>query len=272
MNSSTVFGRSRVELKTADQLAHMREAGLVVAAALAACAQAVRPGITTGEVDAIAAEVIGDAGATPSFLGYYGYPATICVSVNDEVVHGIPGQRVLVEGDLVSIDCGAIVSGWHGDAAISVGVGELAPEVAALSATTEAALWAGIAASVAGATIGDVGAAIAARVHAADRGYGIVAGYTGHGIGSQMHMDPNVPNIGRPGRGTTLTPGMAIAIEPMVTLAGNRVRELDDGWTVVTKSGVTAAHWEHTVAVTAAGPWVLTAVDGGGLLTGDPLA
>lgn len=272
MSGASVFGRARAEIKTSAQLAHMRSAGLVVAAALSACAEAVQPGITTGELDAIAAGVIADAGATPSFLGYNGFPATICVSINDEVVHGIPGPRVLVEGDLVGIDCGAIVAGWHGDAAVSVGVGELAPAVAALSAATEAALWAGIAATVAGATIGDVGAAIASRVHAANAGYGIVAGYTGHGIGSRMHMDPNVPNIGRPGRGLTLAPGMAIAIEPMVTLAGNRVRELDDGWTVVTTSGVTAAHWEHTVAVTPAGPWVLTAVDGGGLLTGDPLA
>lgn len=272
MNSSTVFGRSRVEVKSAEQLAHMRSAGLVVAAALAACTEAVQPGITTADLDAIAAEVIGDAGAKPSFLGYFDYPATVCVSVNDEVVHGIPGPRVLHDGDLVSIDCGAIVSGWHGDAAVSVGVGRLAPDVATLSTVTEEALWAGITASTVGATVGDVGAAIAARVHAANAGYGIVAGYTGHGIGSQMHMDPNVPNIGRPGRGLTLAAGMAIAIEPMVTLAGNRVRELDDGWTVVTKNGVTAAHWEHTVAITPAGPWVLTAVDGGGLLTGDPLA
>ncbi len=262
----------RVEIKNHEQLGFMREAGLVVDAALAATAAAVRPGVTTAELDRVAADVIRGAGAVPSFLGYYGYPATICVSVNEEVVHGIPGARVLQEGDLVSIDCGAIVSGWHGDAAVSVPVGDVASEVAALSEVTREALLAGIAAAEVGATLGDVGHAIWGRVAAAGRGYGIVDGYVGHGIGSQMHMPPDVPNTGRPGKGITLRAGMVIAIEPMVTLGGNDAVELADGWTVVTTTGATAAHWEHTVAITTDGPWVLTAQDGAASPASDPLA
>lgn len=242
-----------------------------MAEALAESAAAVAPGVTTGELDRIAAAVIRDRGALPAFLGYFGYPATLCVSVNDEIVHGIPGERVLRDGDLVSIDCGAVVEGWFGDAAVTAFAGEPSAAAAELSAVTRTALWAGIAATVPGATVGDVGHAIESSVRAAGD-YGIVTGYTGHGIGSAMHMDPNVPNTGTPGRGRALERGMAIAIEPMITLGGRASTELDDGWTVVTKDGALAAHWEHTVAVTAAGPWVLTAVDGGGLLTGDPLA
>lgn len=260
----------------------MREAGLVVAAALRATAAAVAPGTTTGQLDAIAQEVIADAGAQPSFLGYQGFPAHICVSVNDEVVHGIPGDRVLAEGDLVSIDCGAIVRGWHGDAAVTVFAGAPGSEAAVrLSDATRDSLWAGLRAARDGATVGDVGFAVQSSVAAAAArdgvAYGIVDGYTGHGIGSAMHMDPDVPNTGRPGRGRALRAGMAIAVEPMVTLArpggdGSDSRQLDDGWTVVTADGGLAAHWEHTVAITGAGPWVLTAEDGGGLLVGDPLA
>jgi methionyl aminopeptidase len=244
----------------------MRAAGLVVAQALAATSAAVRAGVTTEELDAVAAGVIAEAGAEPSFLGYGGFPAHVCISVNDEVIHGIPGPRRLRDGDLVSIDCGAIVDGWHGDAAVTVHVGEDPAEAdVRLSEVTRQALRAGIAAARVGATIGDVGHAIVTTVRQADPGYGIAAGYTGHGIGSALHMDPNVPNTGRPGRGATLRAGMAIAIEPMITAAGNAVDELDDGWTVVTRSGARAAHWEHTVAITPAGPWVLTATDGGGL-------
>ena len=261
----------------------MREAGLVVAAALRATAAAVAPGTTTGQLDAIAQEVIADAGAQPSFLGYQGFPAHICVSVNDEVVHGIPGDRVLAEGDLVSIDCGAIVRGWHGDAAVTVFAGAPGSEAAVrLSDATRDSLWAGLRAARDGATVGDVGFAVQSSVAAAAArdgvAYGIVDGYTGHGIGSAMHMDPDVPNTGRTGRGRALRAGMAIAVEPMVTLArragddGSDSRQLDDGWTVVTADGGLAAHWEHTVAITSAGPWVLTAEDGGGLLVGDPLA
>lgn len=264
-----MFQRRRVEIKTTDQLALMRQAGLVVADALRAAAAAVRPGITTAALDAVAEEVIRDAGAQPSFLGYFGYPGHVCVSVNEEVVHGIPGDRVITEGDLVSIDCGAIVSGWHGDAAVSVQVGEVQPAVSALSMATEQALWAGIRATRVDAALGDVGHAIETSVSGSAVGsganYAIVAGYTGHAIGSSMHMDPNVPNMGKPGRGMKLKAGMAIAIEPMVSLAGSATLELDDGWTVVTETGAYAAHWEHTVAITPAGPWVLTDPDGGGM-------
>jgi methionyl aminopeptidase len=253
----------------------MRAAGLVVARALAVVAAAVSPGITTARLDALAADVIGDHGALPSFLGYHGFPATICVSVNDEIVHGIPGPRVIRAGDLVSIDCGAIVDGWHGDAAVSVLVGA-APELQLLSQVTEASLWAGIRAAEAGSRIGDIGAAVEATIVAAAaehrQPFDIVDGYTGHGIGTAMHMAPDVPNFGEPGRGPKLAVGMAIAIEPMVTLGSADTRVLADDWTVVSTAGSPAAHWEHTVAVTSAGPWVLTAEDGGGLLRGDPLA
>ena len=261
-----MFTRRRIEIKTPDQLRHMRAAGLVVAEALVAASEAAVPGATTAEVDRAAARVIAEAGAEPSFLGYYDYPAHICVSVNDEVVHGIPGPRVLAAGDLVSIDCGAIVNGWHGDAAVTVVCGGQTDDASArLSEVTQAALWAGIAAARVGATIGDVGHAVAARVAAAREGYGIVDGFTGHGIGSAMHMAPDVPNQGRRGRGARLVAGMAIAIEPMVTIAGDDSDTLDDGWTVVTSNSVRAAHWEHTVVITPAGPWVTTAPDGGGL-------
>lgn len=268
--------RRRIEIKTPEQLAVMRAAGLVVAEALRRTAEAVRPGVTTARLDAIAAEVIADAGATSSFLGYHGYPSTICVSVNEEVVHGIPGPRELREGDLVSIDCGAIVDGWHGDAAVTVPVGDVAPELLALSQVTRDSLVAGIAAAQPGARVGDVGRAVsgvveaAAADHRAD--YGVVIGYTGHGIGTAMHMPPDVPNYGRSGTGPVLQVGMAIAIEPMVTLGDPDTDVLADDWTVVASSGSIAAHWEHTVAITEAGPWVLTAHDGGDMLTGDPLA
>ncbi len=276
---SAVFRRPRFEIKPPEQLRLMRSAGLVVAQALAATAQAARPGVTTGDLDEVAARVIADAGAEPSFLGYGGFPAHVCISVNEEVIHGIPGPRVLREGDVVSIDCGAIVrapdgsvppgwhgDGWHGDAAVTVLVGERRdPADARLSDVTRQALFAGIAAAQVGARVGDIGHAIATSVRSAEPGYGIVAGYTGHGIGSALHMEPNIPNTGRPGRGATLRAGMVIAIEPMITAGGDAVDELNDDWTVVTRSGVRAAHWEHTVAVTPAGPWVLTAFDGGGL-------
>lgn len=260
-----MFQRRRVEIKTAEQLALMRRAGWVVADVLRETAAAVAPGVTTAHLDSIAETIIRDAGAQPSFLGYFGYPAHICVSVNDEVVHGIPGSRVIQDGDLVSIDCGAIVQGWHGDAAVSVPVGDIDPAVLALSEATRESLWAGIAAARVGASLGDVGHAIASSVASAGSQYAIVAGYTGHAIGSSMHMEPNVPNTGRPGRGMRLQAGMAIAIEPMVSLAGSDTLELDDGWTVVTQTGAYAAHWEHTVAITPAGPWVTTDPAGGGL-------
>ena len=253
----------RIQLKTPDQIASMRSAGLVVARALAAMRSAVAPGVTTADLDAIARDVLSEAGATPSFLGYHGYPAVICASVNDRVVHGIPSSaEKLAEGDLISIDFGAIVDGWHGDSAISVPVGSVAPEVAALSAVCEASMWDGLAAARSGARLTDISHAIETSIRSAGN-YGIVAGYGGHGIGSEMHMAPHILNYGRPGKGPRLTPGMALAIEPMVTLGSRATEELEDGWTVVTADGTWAAHWEHSVAILEDGPWVLTAEDGG---------
>ena len=251
------------EIKTPAQLALMREAGLVVAAALSATVRAVEPGISTAELDAIAERVIREAGAVPSFKGYLGFPATICTSVNDEVVHGIPRPEVrLAAGDLISIDCGAILGGWHGDAAVTVGVGPLTPAQSGLLETCERALWQGLSRAVAGGRLSDISAAVEAEASAPGE-YGIVEDYVGHGIGSQMHMDPPVPNYGRPGRGPLLVEGMALAVEPMLVLGDPETRLLDDDWTVGTEDGSRAAHFEHTVAITADGPWVLTAADGG---------
>jgi methionyl aminopeptidase len=241
----------------------MRRAGLVVADALAMLRAAVAPGVTTGELDRLAEERIRSSGAVPSFKGYLGYPASICTSVNDEVVHGIPGQRVLRDGDLVSIDCGAIVEGWHGDAAITVGVGEISADLERLARACEDALWCGLAAMRIGGRLGDVSAAVEAGVRSADATYGIVEDYVGHGIGTQMHQPPNVPNVGRPGKGHRLQPGWTIAVEPMITLGSRETDVLEDDWTVVTVDGSYAAHVEHTVALTDLGPWVLTAHDGG---------
>lgn len=253
----------RIELKTPDQIALMRAAGLVVARALAAMRAAAAPGVSTADLDAIARDVLREAGATSSFLGYHGYPAVICASVNDRVVHGIPsaGEK-LADGDLISIDFGAIVDGWHGDSAISVPVGAVAPDVAAMSAACEASMWDGLAAARSGARLTDISHAIESSVRRAGP-YGIVPNYGGHGIGSEMHMAPHILNYGRAGKGPRLTPGMALAIEPMLTLGQRATRELDDGWTVVTADGSWAAHWEHTVAILDDGPWVLTAADGG---------
>jgi methionyl aminopeptidase len=260
-----------IEIKTPDQIAVMREAGLVVARTLRVLAAAVRPGITTAELDALAEAEIRAAGATPSFKGYHGYPATICASVNEQIVHGIPSQRrSLREGDIVSIDCGAIVGGWHGDAAVTVGVGAISAADAALLEACETALWHGLAQARAGRRLGDISHAVETSAGRSGR-YGLVEEYTGHGIGSAMHMDPPVPNYGRAGRGPRLRPGMALAIEPMVMTGNQETVLLDDGWTVITADGSWAAHFEHTVAVTSDGPWVLTAEDGGasGFSVGD---
>ncbi|MFY9220064.1 MAG: type I methionyl aminopeptidase [Candidatus Nanopelagicales bacterium] len=251
--------RDHIEIKSLDQLQIMRAAGLVVAHTLQRVADQARPGVTTGQLDDCAAASIAEHGAKPSFLGYHGFPAHICTSVNDEVVHGIPGGRVLQEGDLISVDCGAIVDGWHGDAAISVPVGQISPQTTQLSAVTRAALWAGLAAAQVDARLSDIGHAVQNSIEAAGP-FGIVEEYVGHGIGTQMHLEPAVPNYGRPGRGPRLVEGMALAIEPMVTAGSARVHTLDDDWTVVTSDGLMAAHWEHTVAITDRGPWVLTAV------------
>jgi methionyl aminopeptidase len=252
-----------IQIKTPGQIAVMRKAGLVVAHTLDVLAKAVEPGITTADLDAIAEREIRGAGAVPSFQGYHGYPATICTSVNDQIVHGIPSGDVrLAAGDLISIDCGAIVDGWHGDAARTVTVGPVPGEVADLLRACERALWSGLAQARPGNRLGDISHAVETSVRAAGR-YGIVREYVGHGIGSEMHMDPPVPNYGRPGHGPVLREGMAVAIEPMLILGRPQTRLLDDGWTVVTADGSLAAHFEHTVAITADGPWVLTARDGG---------
>jgi len=248
-----------IEIKTPDQIRMMREAGLVVARTLRLVAAAVQPGVSTAELDALAEGEIRAAGATPSFKGYHGYPATICTSVNNEIVHGIPSpSRRLHDGDIISIDCGAIVRGWHGDAAVTVGVGSISAEHAELMKVCEAALWRGLAQARPGRRLGDISHAVEASIRAAGR-YGVVEEYTGHGIGTAMHMDPPVPNCGRAGRGPRLRTGMALAIEPMVMLGGQETVLLEDGWTVVTADGSWAAHFEHTVAITADGPWVLTA-------------
>lgn len=252
-----------IEIKRPEDFAAMRRAGLVVAEALRLCSQACVAGTTTRDLDEVAAGVLRDAAAGSSFLGYFGYPAVLCVSVNDEVVHGIPGDRVLRDGDLVSIDFGAVVDGWHGDAAVTVPVGSVPAELLALSEVTRDALWAGLAQARPGGRLGDVGAAVEGTVNSADRGYGILRDYVGHGIGTRMHMEPAVPNFGPAGRGPRLKPGMAIAVEPMVTLGSPDVFTHADEWTVSTVDRSFAAHWEHTVAITEDGPWVLTAPDGG---------
>ena len=259
-----------VTVKTQEQVLLMRAAGLVVARALERVQAAVAPGVTTAALDAIAEESIRGEGAVPSFLGYHGFPASICASAGAEVVHGIPGDRPLQEGELLSIDCGAILAGWHGDAAVTVPVGECAPDLLALSAVTEQALWAGLATVRPGGRLSDVGHAVEQVVR--PHGYGLLEDYTGHGIGTAMHEPPYVPNLAPqgPGRGMHLEPGIVLAVEPMVTLGSGEVEELADGWTVVTADGRQAAHWEHTVAVTADGPWVLTALDGGASRLGTP--
>ncbi|WP_205473927.1 type I methionyl aminopeptidase [Nocardioides sp. SYSU D00038] len=251
-----------VEIKSPEQVDVMRRAGLVVGETLEVLRGAVRPGITTAELDTIAEDSIRSRGATPSFLGYQGFPASICASVNDEVVHGIPGSRELALGDVVSLDCGAIVDGWHGDAAITVTVGPVPPEVAELVRVTEEAMWRGIAAARPGGRVTDISHAVESHVRS-QGDYGILEDYTGHGIGSQMHLAPDVPNVGRPGRGPRLVEGLALAVEPMVTLGGKHTDLLDDDWTVVTRDGSWAAHSEHTFTLTATGTWVLTALDGG---------
>jgi methionyl aminopeptidase len=254
---------SKIEIKTPEQVAMMREAGLVVARTLRTVAQAAVPGVTTAELDALAEHEIRAAGAIPSFKGYHGYPASICTSVNNEIVHGIPSQdRRLCEADIISVDCGAIVDGWHGDAAVTVGVGDISPEHTRLLEVCEAALWQGLALARAGRKLGDISHAVEVSVRGAGP-YGVVQEYTGHGIGTAMHMDPPVPNYGRAGRGPRLSVGMALAIEPMVTAGDEDTVLLEDGWTVLTADGSWAAHFEHTVAITPDGPWVLTAEDGG---------
>ncbi|TGD85438.1 type I methionyl aminopeptidase [Mycolicibacterium sp. CH28] len=255
--------RKTVPARTSGELDAMAAAGGVVAAALRAVREAAGPGVSTKDLDDVAETVIREANGIPSFLGYHGYPASICSSVNDRVVHGIPSaEEKLAEGDLVSIDCGAIIDGWHGDAAVTFGIGTLIEADEALSAATKQSMEAGIAAMIPGNRLTDVSHAIEMGTRAAERVYGrrfgIVSGYGGHGIGRQMHMDPFLPNEGQPGRGPHLVVGSVLAIEPMLTLGTTKTRVLADEWTVVTADGTRAAHWEHTVAVTDDGPRILT--------------
>ncbi|MFV2008832.1 MULTISPECIES: type I methionyl aminopeptidase [unclassified Micromonospora] len=263
-----------IQLKTPEQIDRMRAAGLVVADALARMRAAIAPGVSTADLDAIAAETIRDAGAVPSFKGYHGYPATICSSVNEQVVHAIPAAgQVLRDGDVISVDCGAVLDGWHGDAAFTAPVGEVRPELLRMITVAEDALWAGIAAAARGAVSGrgrltDISYAVERAIRTGGR-YGIVEGYGGHGIGTEMHQDPHVLNYGRPGKGPRLVPGMALAIEPMITEGSARTNELADGWTVVTRDGSMAVHVEHSMALLPDGVWVLTEPDGGRSRLGD---
>lgn len=260
----TMFGRkNKIEIKTPTQIEIMRKAGLVVGHTLARLKNEAGPGVTTNQLDLIAREELKRAGAVSSFLGYYGYPAVICASVNDEVVHGIPNNRVLNDGDILSVDFGAIIDGWHGDAAITIEIGTCSDDVKKLSAVTKSALWAGLSKAVIGNHLSDISHGVEQVIRNAGP-YGILEDFVGHGIGSKMHMDPSVPNYGQPGHGPILEAGMALAIEPMVTLGEQHVHTLDDDWTVVTDDKSWASHWEHTVAITEDGPWVLTAIDGGG--------
>jgi methionyl aminopeptidase len=246
--------------KSPDEIERMRRAGRLVGHTLTVVSEAVRPGVTLLELDALAEQTIRAAGAVPSFLGYHGFPATLCLSPNDWIVHGIPNGYALREGDILSIDCGAIVEGWHGDAAVTVGVGRVDEAARRLMATTEQAMWAGIAQVRAGNRLSDIGHAVE-RV-AAGPGYGVVREYVGHGIGTRMHEEPQVPNYGRPGRGLRLDVGLVLAIEPMLNEGGPETEVLDDHWTVVTRDGSRSAHFEHTVAITPDGPEVLTLLDG----------
>lgn len=243
--------------KTPAQIATMRRAGRVVAEMHEECTRAARPGATTAEVDAVAREVLARRDARSNFLGYHGFPAVICASPNEVVVHGIPGPRVLEEGDILSIDCGAIVDGWHADAAITVPVGEIDDESKRLITVTRDSLEAAIRVMTVGSTLGAIGAAVSGVVEAA--GMSIVREYTGHGIGTAMHEEPPVPNYPNgSGSRMKLKDGLVLAIEPMVNLGRAGTRELDDGWTVVTLDGSRSAHFEHTIAITDAGPEVLT--------------
>jgi methionyl aminopeptidase len=254
--------RGGVVIKSQRELELMRAAGRVNALALRAAAALVRPGVTTAEIDQAAVEVLRQHGAQPAFLGVpgaYPYPATTTISVNDELVHGIPGERRLQEGDIVSIDCGSIVGGFVGDSALTLGVGRISEQAQRLIEVTRQALVVGIEQMRPGRRTGDVGAAIQAYVEA--QGFNVVREYTGHGVGQHMHEDPQVPNYGTPGRGLALAPGMTIALEPMVMAGSAETRVLADQWTVASADGELTGHYEHTVAVTREGPWVLTSLD-----------
>ena len=243
-------------VKSEREIELMRRAGKITAAARALAGEMVKPGVTTREIDKAVFHFIRSQGAEPSFLNYNGYPASVCVSVNDEIIHGIPGPRVLKEGDIVSVDVGAFFNGYHGDNAATFAAGDVSVQAQALMDATKASLHEGIRAAVAGNRIGDIGAAVQRYVEV--RGYSVVRQFVGHGVGTNLHEDPSVPNYGTPGRGPRLLPGMTLAIEPMINAGTHEVKILEDGWTTVTKDGKLAAHFEHTVAITPDGPVILT--------------
>ncbi len=246
-----------IVLKTNRELALMREACIISAGALKLAGEAVQPGVTTAEIDKIAYDYIKKCGAEPNFLNYNGYPATACISINDEVIHGIPSKsRVIKEGDIVSIDLGARLNGYNGDNAATFAAGAISSEAKRLCDTTRESLYVGIHKAVAGGRVGDIGAAIAK--YCEDRGFSVVREFIGHGIGKALHEEPSVPNYGTPGRGVRLLPGMTIAIEPMINMGSAGVKTLPDGWTVKTRDGKLSAHFEHTVAITPNGPKILT--------------
>lgn len=245
-----------IVIKSPLEIEMMREAGRITAVALRLVGEAVRPGVTTGELDAIAEEYIRSQNATPAFLGYHGFPATLCTSVNEQVVHGIPGKRFLAEGDVLSVDCGAVIDGFYGDSAVTFPVGAIGPQAKSLLDATRDSLVAGIAKMRSGMRLYDIGAAVQQVAESA--GFSVVREYVGHGIGRSMHEEPQVPNFGQPGKGIQLKSGMVFAVEPMVNAGGYEVRSLDDGWTVVTADGSLSAHFEHTIAVTDEGPVILT--------------
>ena len=246
-------------VKTPEQIAIMRKAGRVVAEMLDACQAAAKPGVTTADLDKVAREVLARRGAKSNFLGYHGYPAVICASPNDVIVHGIPGGYRLEDGDIVSIDCGAIVAGWHGDAARTIPVGDISEEARKLIRVTEESLWAGIQHVRKGARLTDIGHAV--QTIAEGAGFSVVREYVGHGIGRAMHEEPQVPNYGDPGHGIKLKVGHVLAVEPMVNLGSPDTQLHEDGWTVLTADGMLSAHFEHSIAVTEDGPEVLTVLD-----------
>ncbi|HWQ89069.1 MAG TPA: type I methionyl aminopeptidase [Desulfitobacteriaceae bacterium] len=245
-----------IELKTNRQLEKMREAGRIVAETLDLLKKAVQEGITTQELDRLAEDFIRKCGAKPAFKGYNGFPATLCTSVNEEVVHGIPGTRKLQTGDIISIDCGAVIDGYFGDAALTLPVGTVDPELQRLLKVTEESLMLGISQAKMGYRLQDISHAV--QTHVESRGFSVVRDYVGHGIGQAMHEEPQIPNFGRPGRGPRLEAGMVLAIEPMVNLGTFEVQTMEDHWTVVTRDRKHSAHFEHTVAITRNGPEILT--------------
>ena len=246
-----------IVLRTAKEIDMMRKACQISAEALQLAGEAVKPGITTYEIDQIAYRYIKKQGAEPNFLNYNGFPATACISINNEVIHGIPSKdRILKEGDIVSIDLGARKNGYNGDNAATFAAGKISPEAERLINTTRESLYKGIEAAVAGGRIGDISSAV--QTYCEERGFSVVRDFVGHGIGAKLHEDPSVPNYGTPGRGVRLLPGMTLAIEPMINMGGYEVRQLSDGWTIKTKDGGLSAHFEHTVAITADGPKILT--------------